>query len=494
MSYLGIDIGTSGVKAVLFNEDGVNLGGAYRPYSLKTDESGAAELDSLLVMSLACEVIAEAASHACGDPVKALCVSSQGEAVTPLGADGEYLANAMVSSDRRPAPFVDLFTEQFGLEKLYRITGHTPSTLFTLFKILWMKEKRPEVWKKTRRLYCFEDLLHQGLGMSPAMGWPLAGRTMLFDVSKHSWSPEILDALGLDESFLARPLPSGSVAGIIPDKIAASLGLPSGVKVVCGGHDQIIGALGAGVIEESTAMYAAGTVECICPVFSTLTLNSQLCKRNLCSYDYAMEGRYSSVAYSLTGSNLFQYFKEELGGGRSYAELLNEMPESPSKLLALPYFTPSGTPYFDGTTPGAILGLRLTSSRGEILKALLESVALEMRLNLSIMEEAGMKITRLIATGGGVRDRMAVQLKADVIGKTIETIDVREAGCLGAARLAQSADQGVPVMELVRRERNAENEIHPSANTQKTYEEKFLQYKILYSEIKNLSDRLWRAS
>ena len=363
MSYLGIDIGTSGCKAVAFDEKGKMLGGAHRSYAVRMPLPGRMELDSREVIESCCAVIAEAAQATGEDPVRALGISSQGEAFTPVGGNGEYLGNAMVSSDSRSADLIEPFVRQFGMERLYGITGHTPSTLFSLFKLLWIKQNQPEIWAKSVRFLCFEDLLHLRLGVEPSLGWPLAGRTMLFDVKKHVWSQEILDALEMKECRLAKPLPSGSIAGIIDSGMAAGLGLPKGVKVVTGGHDQTVGALGAGVVDEGSAMYAAGSVECLCPVVSHLTLSPELCRNNLCCYDYSLPGCYTSVAYSLTGSNLLQYFREQFGANLSYDAMLAELPDAPTALLALPYFTPSGTPYFDQQTPGALLGWRLTTSR-----------------------------------------------------------------------------------------------------------------------------------
>lgn len=491
MSYLGIDIGTSGCKAVAFDAEGKMLGGAHRSYMLKTPQPGWMELDSMEVINACCAVIADAARAAGDDPVQAIAISSQGEAFTPVNGKGEYLGNAMVSSDSRSFELIEPFVRQFGMERLYGITGHTPSTLFSLFKLLWIKQNQPEVWKRNVRFLCFEDLLHLRLGLDPAMGWPLAGRTMLFDVKQHAWSQEILAALELEEYQLAHPLPSGSIAGIIPADIGAELGLPQGVKVVTGGHDQTIGALGAGVVEEGSAMYAAGSVECLCPVVSRLTLSPELCRNNLCCYDYSLPDRYTSVAYSLTGSNLLQYFREQFAGNLSYDALLAELPAKPTALLALPYFTPSGTPYFDQQTPGAVLGWRLTTSRGELLKSLLEAVALEMKLNLELLGNSGMKIDRLIATGGGSRNRQLIQLKADVLNKPIEQIEVSEAGCLGAARLARSADQNIPVLELVRRKFQPEQKILPDPDRAEQYQHKFEQYKLFYSSIKNLAGTMW---
>ncbi len=488
MSYLGIDIGTSGCKAVAFDAFGRQLGAAHRAYAVKSPRPGWAELDSLEVMDNCLAVIEEVAGMtAQHDPIRAIGVSSQGEAFTPVGCDGQYLGNAMVSSDSRAAEVIDKFVEQFGLGRLYQITGHTPSTLFSLFKLLWLKRHQPAIWTRSEWFLCFEDLLIQRLGIAPAMGWPMAGRTMLFDVEKHEWSRKILAALELDERKLARPLPSGSVAGVIPAAIASTLGLQDGVKVVTGGHDQTIAALGAGVIDQGSAMYAAGSVECLCPVVPVLTRSEALCRNNLCSYDYSLPGCYTSVAYSLTGSNLLQYFKEQFAAHLDYAVMLAEMPEAPTALLALPYFTPSGTPYFDQNTPGAVLGWRLTTSLGELLKGLLEAVALEMKLNLSLLEQSGMKIDRLIATGGGCRHRCLVQLKSDILNKPIECIEVSEAGCLGGARLAQSAETGISAAVLARREVNPQMTVYPNPERAAAYQHKFLQYQQFYAGIRELA-------
>jgi xylulokinase len=488
MSYLGIDIGTSGCKAVVFSATGQQLSSARRSYAVLTPRPGWAELSSSRVLDACCEVIAEAAAQApSADPLRALGISSQGEAFTPVGGKGEILGNGLVSSDCRALAQVAPFVAAFGLERLYQLTGHTPSPMFSLFKLLWLKEHQPELWSAARSFLCYEDLLSQRLGVEAAMGWPLAGRTMLFDVEKHCWSSEILDAIELPADKLARPLASGSIAGSVSDAVAAELGLPRGVLVVTGGHDQTIAALGAGVIEPGMAMYAAGTVECLCPVLPALTRHETLCRHNLCCYDYSIPGAYSSVAYSLTGSNLLQYCHEQFGGGQSYDEMLAAMPAAPSELLVLPYFTPSGTPYFDPHTPGSVWGWRLGMSAGEVLKGLLEGVALEMKLNLALLEQSGMAISHLVATGGGSRNAALVQMKANVLNKAIQCLEVDEAGCLGAARLAQSAVEERPVQDLARQQFDPARLLLPDAEQAAAYERKFQQYQDWYACVRDFS-------
>ena len=174
--------------------------------------------------------------------------------------------------------------------------------------------------------------------------------------------------------------------GTEPDEVGTShtlahtlretLGLTGDVPVVAGGHDKPCGALGAGVVEPGLAMYATGTVECICPAFDKPIFAEELFRNNLCTYDHTLRGMYTTVLFSLTGGNLLQWFRDQWGraeveeaertGADAYDLLLGRMASEPTDLLALPYFTPSGTPYFDAKTPGAILGLRLGATREDV--------------------------------------------------------------------------------------------------------------------------------
>jgi len=482
MNFLGIDIGTSGCKAVVFDADGQALASAQRDYSLHLTADGGAELDSREVLDQCLTVITEAAQQAGRGTIKALGISSQGEAFTPVDRHGQPLGPAMVSSDVRAAAYTRNWPGEFGEDRLYQITGHTAHPLFTLFKLLWLKEHRPKVWQDAAKFLCFEDLLQMRLGVDPAMGWSLAGRTMLFDVRRHEWSGEILERIGLAPGKLARPLPSGTIAGTV----TVDLGLAKGAVVVTGGHDQPCGALGAGAIEPGMAMYATGTVECITPTFAEPVFTPTLQRHNLCTYDSAARGMYASVAYSLTGGNILKWYRDQFAPGQDYAEILKTAATEPTKLLVLPYWTPSGTPYFDLRTPGAIFGLRLSTTRGEILRALLEGVALEMRLNLEILRESGCEIRELRAIGGGANSTFWTQLKADVIGRPITTLKVTEAGCLGVAMLACAATTGQSLSDLACRWIQPQVTIAPRAAG--IYDETFARYRELYPALRRLAE------
>ncbi len=496
MSYLGLDIGTTGCKALAFGADGSPYALAYREYATHFGADGSAELDVAVVVKNCRAVIREAAA-ACAenDPVQALAVSSQGEAVTPVGANGAFLAPAMISSDARPAPTVMRYASEAG--HLYDVTGHTAHPMFTLFKFAYLREASPDMWRQAAHFFCFEDLLHYVLGVEkPTISWSLAGRTMLFDVRRHEWDAELLR--GADVSGrLARPLPSGVVAGVVSDAAAARCGLPTGVKVVTGGHDQVCAALGCGAVAPGTATYALGTVECLTATLEGAVFADAMRSGNLCTYDHCVPGRYATIAYTLTGGNLFRWFRDEWGqveaaqaerdGENVFDKLFALMPPTPTTLIALPYFTPTGTPFFDVEATGAILGLRLSTKRGEVLRALLEGLAFEMRRNLTILEGAGISVEELRVTGGGSLHRDVLQIRADVLGRDVVRVETAQAGCLGAALLACAAHTRTPVELLAAQWVRTGERVSPNPQNAAFYSDRFAAYLKLYPALRDLA-------
>lgn len=493
MSYLGLDIGTSGCKAVAFNKKGIELASSYCEYPIIHLHPDWAELNPDDVINKCFKVIKEVNAKIT-DPVVSMCISSQGEAIIPIGKDGKTIGNAMVSSDSRARDITEIWSKSFGIEKIYSITGHTPHPLFSLFKLLWIRENQSEIWNAARYFLCFEDLFHFKVGLEPKISWPLAGRTMLFDVTKHEWSKEILDATGLSPDKLAIPAASGEITGIITDDACRKLGFKTLVTIVAGGHDQTCAALGAGVSEPGMCMYATGSVECFCPVLEKPSFSEELQRNNLCCYDYTIKGKYTTVAYSLTGGNILRWMRDELGqyevaesartGLNPYSLLIEAMPRKPTELFVLPYFSATGTPYFDTRAKGAIIGLQHTTTKGDITRALLEGVAMEMKLNLQLMEKSGMKISTFIATGGGTRNNVWSQLKADVLNKRIQIPEAKEAGCYGSALLACSAVENIPVKELLGQTITTDNVFSPDPENAEFYDEKFERYKQLYPLLK----------
>lgn len=447
MSLMGIDVGTTGVKAGVFDVNGALLSLAYEEYSLLFPFAGASELDSGNVMYAALRVVNKAAlSVSANDPVRAIGIASQGEAFTPIDANGRVMANAMTSSDGRAESLVDSWTRDFGSERLYEITGHTAYPMYSLFKLLWLKQNQPEIWNGANKFLFFTDLLAFTLTGECATDYTMAARSMLFDVRAKTWSKEILDSLGLDSERLPRVITSGGVVGEVKARIALECGVPPGTTVSVCGHDQPAGALGCGAAAPGKAAYSIGTVECICPAVDHPILTRELMDGNLAMYPHVLPDTYTTVAFNTMGGGVLKWVRDNFAteeasearraGEDPYDRIIATASDEPADAILLPHFGPTGTPHFDSFASGALVGLTLSTTRAEILRAFLEGITYEMKWNLSILEDAGFVLNDLRAVGGGAKSDTWMQIKADILGVPLTTMKVAEATCMGAAILA----------------------------------------------------------
>ncbi|HZE97486.1 MAG TPA: FGGY-family carbohydrate kinase [Planctomycetota bacterium] len=496
MSLLGIDVGTTGCKAVVFDEGGRILSSAYREYPLHFPQTGWIELDSNRVVKSVRDVVRESAGKAKKDPVRALAVASQGEAVTPIGADGKFLHNGIVTFDARTAPLVDWWEQKLPRQRIFEISGMPLHGMYTASKILWWQQNRPDVFSKAKRFLCYQDLMIQQLGLTPTIDLSLAARTMLLDIDKGVWSNELCGFAGIDPATLAKPVPAGSVIGEVPAKVAKSFGLPAGVVAVAGGHDQPCGALGAGVVEDGVGTYATGTVECITPAFGKRVVDPRLLANNIACYPHVVSGLFVALTFNFTGGSLLKWYRDTFAGGEKekakkakrdvYDLILSEIPKDPTSLYILPHFTATGTPHFDTNSKGVIAGLRLSTTRGEIVRAVLEGVTYEMALNASVLGECGAEIASFRAIGGGAKSATWMQLKADLLGKPVQAMRVSEAVCLGAAILA-GAGTGVykSARDASLKLSKVERTYKPDAKRAEIYRDRFSRYRELYPALRD---------
>jgi xylulokinase len=494
MSLMGVDIGTTGVKAVVFDMSGKQIASSYEEYPMLFPCPGGVELDSQLVMESACRAVAQSASEvAQSDPVAAIGIASHGESFTPIDAEGRIIGNAMPSTDSRAAAQLTRWTEGFGSERLYQITGHAPYPMHSLFKMEWLKENRPDLWEKAAKFLFYVDLLAFVLTGETRTEYTLAARSMLFDVSKNAWSDEILDRLGLNADRLAEVVPPGTVAGVVRPDTAASLGLRSDVSVIVCGHDQPVGALGCGAASPGLASYAIGTVECICPSLPRLVLSPQLMDAKLAVYPHVLPDKYTTVAFNMTGGSVLKWVRDNLAteeasaartaGDDPYTRIMASASSVPSDLVLLPHFGPTGTPHFDPTGVGVLFGMNLSTSRGEVLRAFLEGITYEMKWNLSILKDAGFELTELRAIGGGARNDRWMQIKADILGIPITTMQVTEATCLGAAILAGSGVGLFDADETSRAWATPVATFEPQQSNGGLYQERFAIYQEAYTSL-----------
>jgi len=497
MSLLGLDVGTTGCKGVVFNESGEILTSSYREYFLHHPQPGWIELDPLEVWRSVENVLKEVNAKAQKDPVEALGISSLGEASVPLSSTGEILGQSIICFDSRGEETVAKLGENISPLEFMGITGQPLSRILGLNKILWWKHNEPKIFRQVRKFLCFEDFIIYKLGLTPTIDYSLASRMGCFDMGTKKWSKKILDIGGLEENLLSEVKPSGTVVGEIPKKLAESLNFRKRVKVVTGGHDQPAGALGAGILKRNQAVDATGTVECITAVTDRPVVNEKMLDSNLPCYPCLLPGKFVTLAFNLTGGSLLKWYRDQFANLEvekakkmkkdPYKLILGNLPNKPTSLLVLPHFTMTGTPYMDSDSQGAIIGLSLATTKEEIVKSLLEGITLEIKLNLECLKSAGIEVEEIRAVGGGAKSSLWLQLKADIFNLPVATLNVSEGVCLGVALLAGKAvGKYATLEEATEKAIKIVKTFHPAKEKVAIYEDKFLRYKKLYTAVKGI--------
>ena len=495
MSLLGIDVGTSGCKAVIFTTEGLPLASAYEEYDVQRLQPGYAELDTLRVWEKVKTVIKRVVAKLRSDPVCALAVSSLGEAVVPVTLDRQVLGPSLLNFDLRGEEFVPEIKEILNDECLYRINGNTFGNQYSFTKLLWIKTHQQALYEHADLFLHWSGFVSFMLGGEPAVDYSLANRTLLFDLDQADWSDELIHLSGIEREKLPIPVPSGTVIGEVTDIVAEELGLPPAVVIVAGSHDQCANALGCGVIEEGQAMYGMGTYICITPIFEQRKNPEKMVARGLNTEHHAAPGLFTSFIYN-PGGALVKWYRDTfaaaekekafVNGRDIYADLISEIPQLPSDVLVLPHFAPTGPPEFITNSSGVMIGLKLETQRGEILKGILEGITYYLRECVDTLPETGIKIDNYRAVGGGSKSDKWLQISADIMGCPITRAGITEAGALGAAMLAGIGKGIYPnVQASVKTMVKLDRVFEPNSDLMDRYTQRYEQYRGMWSIMRN---------
>jgi xylulokinase len=501
MHLIGLDVGTTGCKAVVFDETGVIKGYGFSEYDIICDVPGHAEQDPEKVWSLTKQVIRQAVIESGVADIKALSLSVQGDAIIPVDSSIRPLHNTLLGMDYRTVPQAENCASLLGGRRLFDLTGMRSHPINSLTKILWFRENTPELYTSTFKFMTYADFILARLGAEPVIDHTMASRTMAFDLVNRRWSDEILNTVGVDEGLLSKAVPSGEMVGTIPASLADELGLKGEVSLITGGHDQTCAALGAGVVDENIAVDSHGTAEVLSAAFYKPMLNDRMYSSFYPCYCYTKRDMYFTFSLNHIGGLLFRWYRDNLGleevreakelGSSAYEIMESKAQKGPSSVLVLPHFNGSGTPWCDFESKGAILGLTMATTRHDIVKGILDSSTYELKINIEEMTKAGIEIKELRAVGGAARSPFWMQIKADITGRSVSTLKVREAACLGAAMLAGTAT-GVyrSLEEAAAATVRIEDTYYPDESAVRLYEEKYMIYKEVYPALKGINKRL----
>jgi xylulokinase len=500
MHLLGVDVGTTACKAVIFDETGRVVASASHEYGVLTDESGKAEQDAAMVWNRVKDVVRRTSDKSgAGNDVEAIGISVQGDAVIPVDRNLTPLHNAILGMDYRSEPQARACEERLGGKTLFRLTGMRPHPMNSLCKILWLREHDPGAFERAWKIVTYADYTVGLMTGSPVIDHSMASRTMAFELERRCWSEDILGKLDVDPNLFCEAVPCGRQAGTLRPELADELGLSPTAVVAPGGHDQVCAGVGAGVIREGLGVVSTGTAEVLSTAFDTPRLGDAIYEAFYPCYLHARDGMYFTFSLNHVGGLLLQWYRDSFAieevreaerSGRGVFGLIDERAvEARSPVLVLPHFNGSGTPICDTRSRGAIVGLSLSTTRHHVARAILESQSFELRLNVETMAASGIEVQSLRAVGGGSRSPLWLQIKADSLGRPVSTLRVSEAACLGAALLAGTAagsyaDVDEAVAVAVAEDRTFE----PSGDSY--YEEKYRVYRDLYAALAPISRRL----
>ena len=486
---LGLDIGTTSVKAGIFDTEGKCLGFARENYALETPVIDHVELNAETYWVATCAAVRQAlgAGHISGREIEGIGVSSQGETVIPVDDSGQPIHPALVWLDNRAQRESQQLNEQLGYDA-YRHTGIPEvNPTWTACKLAWLRDNQPQIFRAAHKFLLVQDFIVHRLTAQFITEGAVACTTLLYDIVDHQWWPQALEAIGLEPERLPAISRPGAVAGALTPQAAEALTLPSGIPVVLGGMDQAVGAVGAGnilpeMVSETTGGALAIQVTVPRPDFDP--------SGRVPVYVHSVAGQYLFVPVCDTGGMALQWFRDTFGESERQQAiqekkdvydlltlLAGEAPPGSDGLLMLPHLTGAFSPEYNPQARGVFYGFTLFHHKAHFTRAVLEAVAYMLRRNLELIATAGIKVGELRATGGGAASQLWRQIKADVCQLPVVTLRYGDTAPLGDAMLAAVAIGAFPSLsKAVSAMVSTADRLAPDPENVAPYEKAYQQY------------------
>lgn len=446
---LGLDVGTSGTKAIAMDASGCLLASALVEYPLHSPKPGWAEQDPADWKCACFEALAQLAGKIDTSRVKGLGLTGQMHGSVFLDAGNNVLRPALLWCDQRTAAQCDAITETVGADRLIQMVSNPALTGFTAPKILWLRDNEPAIYEKVRKVLLPKDYIRLVLTGEFGTDVADASGTLLFDVKNRTWHRELMSLLGIDPDWMPPSFEGPEVTGTLSREAAEKIGLPEGIPVVAGGGDQAAGGVGCGIVRKGVLSASLGTSGVVFAFADEVSTDPEGRVHTFC---HAVPGKWHVMGVMLSAGGSLQWFRnmlcqEEMAlakeSGRDAYEFITEAAASVTPgaegLLFLPYLTGERTPHKDPHAKGAFIGLSLRHTKAYMARAVLEGVAFGMRDSLEIIREMGVAVSEVRTSGGGARSRLWRQILADTGRTPMVTINVDEGPSYGAAILASVA-------------------------------------------------------
>lgn len=420
MNFLGIDIGTTSLKAAAFNDKLQQLSQATVDYTLET-KGVYAEFPAEKYWDITLEGIKKATE---GLEIEALSIDTQCETLILTDENGVPVRKAIVWVDNRAEEEAKMIEAHFGRKKVYEITGQPEITAtWPASKLLWVKNNEPDVWAKTKKIFLLEDYILYKMTGKFVTEKTLQSSTIYFDINNGKWWNEMLDFIGVDDSMLPKLMDSG-----------VKLGEYNGMTVVTGAMDQVAGGIGAGIIKKGIISEMTGTTMVLFVPTDTIP---EFVENSIIPCHYNYDGKYALVLWTSVAGMAFKWFKnnfcESYDDFDKLTAIASEIEPGANGLIMLPHLCGSTMPKYNPDAKGAFYGITLEHTRAHFARAIMEAISCMLKSNLDYINIDAKEI-RLM--GGGAKSALWNQIKSDMTGKTLTTLKNKETACLGSAILA----------------------------------------------------------
>jgi xylulokinase len=501
---LGIDLGTTGVKAALFSADnGQVLSSAFVDYPLVHPQPGWAEQDPATwwhatITAIRTCLVGAVRHNVQSADVRAVGLSGQMHGVVLLDEHHQVLRPCIIWADQRSEAQCRWMTERVGAARLIELVSNPALPGFSAPKLLWVRDNEPEIFSRARTMLLPKDYIRFRLTGKVAMEISDAAGTCLLDVKQGTWSSEVLDALGLDPNLLPPIVASDTISGTITAEVAALTDLLAGTPVAGGGADNACGAVGNGIVQPGLALVSIGTSGVVLAYADTPKVDTSGPVPRVHTFNHAVPKAWYLMGVTQGAGLSLRWVRDNIGlperalerwTGLDAYDLLAQEAESVSEgsdgLLFLPYLQGERTPHLDAYARGGWIGLTASHDRRHLVRSVLEGVAFSLKDCFSIIQEQGLSLEQLRATGGGAKSRLWRQIIADVLGVELVTTNAAEGPAFGAALLA-----GVASGIYASISQACETTIHvvertaPRPEAEHAYTQAYETYRALYPALK----------
>jgi xylulokinase len=485
---LGIDLSTTGAKALLIDREGRVVSSATTPLNISTPHPLWSEQDPHEWWTAAANSIKQALAEAnvSGDQIASIGLTGQMHGLVLLDETEGVLRPAILWNDQRCAAECDEIRARVGRDQLVQITGNDALTGFTAPKILWVEKHEPEVYRRTRHILLPKDYIRYKLTDTLAMDKADGSGTILFDLRHRTWSLQLLDILNIPADWLPPTFEGHETTGEVTREAAELTGLRAGTPVVAGGGDQSAQAVGVGVVRPGTMAVTLGTSGVVFAATESALIEPA---GRLHAFCHAVPDRWHLMGVMLSAAGSLQWYHDKFAHDKSFADLVNEASQVPAGsegLIFLPYLSGERTPHPDPLARGAWIGLTTRHSQPHLTRAVLEGVAFGLKDIFNLMKDVGLdSVDQIRLSGGGAKSSLWRQILADIFEAELVTVNTTEGAAYGAALLAGVGAGVWPDVDTACAQTIfISDRVSPNAETSAIYRAAYHEYENLYPALK----------